>query len=137
MDCRREANRRGLTVRGPKKIFDSSIAHRAFLYLKEHNPDPDSWRPFHDNVYEMFWKRELDIEDEGALENLLEHLGFSTEGFFNYISDRGREKLRQVEEEAEGIGVFGVPSWVYQNELFWGAERFSLLLEKLDLSEFT
>lgn len=27
MDCRREANRRGLTIRGPKKIFDSSLAN--------------------------------------------------------------------------------------------------------------
>ena len=31
MDCRREANRRGLTILGPKKIFNSSLAHIAFL----------------------------------------------------------------------------------------------------------
>ena len=135
MDCRREANRRGLTVRGPKRIFDSSIAHRAFLYLKEQNPDPESWRSFHDNVYKLFWKRELNIEDEQVLQNLLAHLGFETKGFFNYISDRGREKLRQIENDAEEIGVFGVPSWVYQKELFWGAERLSLLLEKLAVRE--
>ncbi|MCZ6666813.1 MAG: 2-hydroxychromene-2-carboxylate isomerase, partial [Gammaproteobacteria bacterium] len=29
MDCRREANRRGLTIRGPRKIFDSTISHIA------------------------------------------------------------------------------------------------------------
>src|SRR5882724_1317469 len=34
MDCRREANRRDLTIRGPKKIFDSSIAHIGMLYAK-------------------------------------------------------------------------------------------------------
>ena len=131
MDCRREANRRGLTVRGPRKIFDSSIAHRAFLYLKDKNPDPNSWRLFHDAVYEMFWKRELDIENEKALEILLAELGFGTEGFFDYIFEQGKDKLREIEEGAEKIGVFGVPSWVYQNELFWGAERLSLLLERL------
>src|SRR5258705_6356469 len=27
MDCRREANRRGLTIPGPQKIFDSSLPH--------------------------------------------------------------------------------------------------------------
>ena len=135
MDCRREANRRGLTVRGPKKIFDSSIAHRAFLYLKEQNSAPDSWRPFHDNVYEMFWKRELDIENEQELKNLMERLGFSTVGFLDYIFDEGGAKLRQVEKLAEQIGVFGVPSWVYQNELFWGAERFVLLMERLSAED--
>src|SRR5882672_661791 len=32
MDCRREASRRGLVIRGPRKIFDSSIAHIGMLY---------------------------------------------------------------------------------------------------------
>ena len=32
MDARRLANRRGLTVRGPQKIFDSSIAAIGMLY---------------------------------------------------------------------------------------------------------
>ena len=31
MDCRREANKKGLTLLGPKKIFDSSLSHMAFL----------------------------------------------------------------------------------------------------------
>ena len=34
MDCRREANRRGLTIRGPRKIFDSSLANIGLLYAK-------------------------------------------------------------------------------------------------------
>src|ERR1700741_199577 len=36
MDCRREANRRGLTIRGPRKIFDSSLANIGLLYAKHH-----------------------------------------------------------------------------------------------------
>jgi 2-hydroxychromene-2-carboxylate isomerase len=31
MDCRREANRRGLTILGPRKIFDSSLANACFM----------------------------------------------------------------------------------------------------------
>src|ERR1700747_450162 len=34
MDCRREANRRGLTIRGPRKIFDSRLANIGLLYAK-------------------------------------------------------------------------------------------------------
>jgi hypothetical protein len=36
MDARRFANRRGLTVRGPQKIFDSSIAAIGMLYAQCH-----------------------------------------------------------------------------------------------------
>ena len=32
MDCRREANRRGLVIKGTRKIFDSSLAHIGFLF---------------------------------------------------------------------------------------------------------
>src|SRR5690242_7928700 len=34
MDARRLANRRGLIVRGPKKIFDSSLAAIAMIYAQ-------------------------------------------------------------------------------------------------------
>jgi len=34
MDCRRAAQRRGLVIRGPRKIYDSSIAHIGFLWAK-------------------------------------------------------------------------------------------------------
>src|SRR4029077_20195332 len=37
MDVRRLANRRGLTVRGPQKIFDSSIVAIGMLYAKSHD----------------------------------------------------------------------------------------------------
>src|ERR1051325_2392199 len=32
MDCRREANRLGLTIRGTQKIWDSSLAHVGMLF---------------------------------------------------------------------------------------------------------
>ena len=48
MDARRLANRRGLTVRGPQKIFDSSIAAIGMLYAERH----DVFRKYNDLVFE-------------------------------------------------------------------------------------
>jgi hypothetical protein len=59
MDARRLANRRGLTVRGPQKIFDWSIAAIGMLYAQRH----DVFRKYYDLVFERFWKRALDIEN--------------------------------------------------------------------------
>jgi len=58
MDARGLTNRRGLTVRGPQKIFDSSIAAIGMLYAQRH----DFFRKYYDLVFERFWKRALDIE---------------------------------------------------------------------------
>lgn len=52
MDARREAARRGLVIRGPRKIFDSSVAHVAMLFAKR----AGDFRRYHDltRLGEMF-----------------------------------------------------------------------------------
>ena len=127
MDCRREANRRGLTIRGPRKIFDSSLAHIAFLYVSERGDFGD----FHNAIYTRFWRRELDIEDVAVLRALIEEYGFDGVGFEAYLGGAGRARHDAVQAEAEAAGVFGVPSYLIQGELFWGLERLQRVKEML------
>ncbi len=127
MDCRREANRRGLTIRGPRKIFDSSLAHIAFLYAAGHG----EWWPLHKAIFERFWRRELDIEQPAVLRALLDECGLPTADFEDYLAGSGRARLRQIEAEAEAAGVFGVPSYLVDGELYWGQERLERVVEHL------
>lgn len=126
MDCRREANRRGLTIRGPRKIWDSSLAHIGFLFAGEHN----QFERYHQLVYERFWRRELDIEDIAVIVAVLEEAGLNTAGFAEDVS-RGRARLDALQASAEGVGIFGVPSWTVNGELFWGSERLALVEETI------
>ena len=71
MDCRREANLRGLVIRGTQKIWDSSLANIGMLYAKEQG----TLRAYQDRVFERFWKRELDIEDVAVLATVLQDSG--------------------------------------------------------------
>ncbi len=127
MDCRREATRRGLTIRGPRHIFDSSLSHIGMLYAKQQG----DFRPYHQTVYERFWKRELAIEEPQVLKNVLEEVGLDTHGFLDYLNGDGRRELARIQAEAEQVGVFGVPSYVVNGELFWGAERLVRVRERL------
>ncbi len=127
MDCRREANRRGLVIRGPRKIFDSSLAHIGFTFASAQG----DFRPYHDTVYERFWRRELDIEDPAALEAVLREAGYDAAGFGAYAKSEGRRRHDSEREQAEEAGVFGVPSYRLGNELFWGAERIERVRELL------
>ncbi len=127
LDCRREANRRGLTIRGPRKIFDSSLAHIAFLYVSERG----DFRPFHHAVYARFWRRELDIENVAVLHALLEEFGFDGAGFSAYLQGEGRVRHDAMQLETEEAGVFGVPSYRLKDELFWGLERLERVREIL------
>jgi 2-hydroxychromene-2-carboxylate isomerase len=127
MDARRLANRRGLTVRGPRKIFDSSIAAIAMLYAQR----LDSFRRYNDLAFERFWKRELDIEDRDAVRRVLDDSGADTNAFFAFLEGQGRAELDRINLEAEELGVFGVPMFVIDGELFWGGDRLWMVREKL------
>ncbi|HEY2387828.1 MAG TPA: DsbA family protein [Candidatus Binatia bacterium] len=128
MDARREAAGRGLTIRGPRKIFDSTLAGIGMLYAKRHG----AFRPYNDLVFARFWTRELDIEDRAAMTAVLRDVGAEVSGLDAFVEGEGRAELRRIQEEAERAGVFGVPSFVLESgELFWGREHLPRLHEIL------
>ena len=45
--------------------------------------------------------------------------------------DEGRREVERLSREAEEIGVFGVPSFIVDGELFWGREHLPDIREML------
>ena len=128
MDCRREANLRGLTIRGPQKIFDSRLANIGLLYATQHGV----LRDYHDRVFERFWKRDLDIESAAALADVLAQAGVDTTDFASFVAGEGRRQLEAIQREAEAAGVFGVPSYLFDDGgLYWGREHLPRIRELL------
>jgi 2-hydroxychromene-2-carboxylate isomerase len=127
MDARRLANRRGLIVKGPRKIFDSSLAAIGMLYAQHHG----SFHQYNDLAFERFWKRELDIEDRNAIRAILQASGIPAEEFVEF-EEEGRGQLIRICSDAEELGVFGVPSFVIDGEIFWGGDRIWMVREKLE-----
>lgn len=129
MDCRREANRLALTIRGTQKIWDSSLANIGMLYAKEHGV----FRGYHDRVFERFWKRELDIESVPVIADVLAECGADASRFPAYAEGAGRDLLKQTMLDAEAKGVFGVPSFLLEDgDLYWGREHISRIRELLN-----
>jgi 2-hydroxychromene-2-carboxylate isomerase len=129
MDCRRQARKRGLVIRGPQRIWDSSLASCGMLYAKRQGAA--ILRRYHDIVFERFWKRELDVEDADVIGAVLAETGTDPAGFAAYLTAGVREELEGVCRAAEAIGVFGVPSFVLDGELFWGREHLPDIRELL------
>jgi 2-hydroxychromene-2-carboxylate isomerase len=129
MDCRRQAQQRGLVIRGPQKIWDSSLAACGMLYAKRHGEAV--LRRYHDMTFERFWRRELDIEDPEVVAGVLAEAGADSAGLAAYSAGEGRQELDRISRAAEAIGVFGVPSFVVDGELFWGREHLPDIRERL------
>ena len=127
MDVRRYANREGLTIRGPRKIFNSMTAGVGMLYAQAHG----AFRPYHDLVFERFFKRELDIEDTDAIGAVLTEVGADIADWAAYAAGDGQAVVRRIQRAAEEQGVFGVPTFVLDDEIFWGREHMPVIEEML------
>jgi 2-hydroxychromene-2-carboxylate isomerase len=120
MDCRRQARKRGLVIRGPRKIYDSAPAAAGMLYAQQ--AGDAVFHHYHDMVFTRFWARDMDIEDVAALAGVLSEAGTDGAGFTNFLP-QGLEQVAAISQAAEAEGVFGVPSFVLNGELFWGSEH--------------
>ena len=127
MDARRYANKQGLTLMGPKKIFYARPINAAMLYAQKHGV----FRAYNDLAFDRFWRRALDPEDVQAVESVLNEAG-APPGFAEFLAGDGGAEHDRLRTEAEASGVFGVPTLVFEGELFWGGDRIGLLRERLD-----
>jgi 2-hydroxychromene-2-carboxylate isomerase len=129
MDCRRQAKKRGLTIRGTVKIWDTVLGGCGLLWAKRQGDTV--FRAYHDRVFERFWKRELDIEDLAAVTAVLQEAGADTSGFAAYAAAEGPAEVDRIRGDAEEAGVFGTPTFVIDGELFWGSEHLPDIREIL------
>ena len=126
-DARRFAGPRGITLLGPKKIFDQKLVHLAWMFADK----AGKGRALLDLAYPRFFKRELDYEDRAAVDALLKEVGVDPSGFDAFIAGEGPEILAGHQQDAETAGVFAVPTFAIDGELFWGQDRIEFVRAKL------
>ena len=131
MDARRFANAQGLTVKGPRRIYDAFYSSAGMLFAKRHG----FFRYYHDTVFRRFWNHELELDEFGEIAAIITEAGGSASAFESYVRGPAREEHDRIIAEAEALGVFGVPTMVFNGELFWGGDRIPLLIERIRAPE--
>ena len=127
-DARRFANERGLTIRGPQRLFNSRLALMSGLFADRSG----KFREYSLRVFERFFKRELNIEDIDALAAVLAESGIDAAAFRRFATDEGPAALAEALAQCERDGVFGVPTLIVAGEPFWGNDRMTWISKKLD-----
>ncbi|MFZ2060638.1 MAG: DsbA family protein [Candidatus Binatus sp.] len=127
LDARRWAKPRGLVIRGPLKVYDTTPALIGGLFAQHHGRLLDYSR----RVYEMFFKRELEADDPDAVANVIAELGMSADDYREYLSGKGALAYQRAQDEAANDHVFGVPLFIFEDEPFWGHDRIPVLEDRL------
>ena len=77
---------------------------------------------------EYIWSLEKDISDYKILEEICEKLKLNFEEIKNLaLSDEIDLKYKKNSKDAIDQNVFGAPSYVLENEIFWGQDRLEYL----------
>jgi len=127
LDARRSAKPRGLWIRGPLKVYDTTAAAIGGLFAEKHGRFLDYGR----EAFRRFFLREFEADQPEAVAALLASLGLSATEFMAYLAGEGRAAYERAQQEAAEDHVFGVPFFIFRGEPFWGHDRIPMLEERL------
>jgi 2-hydroxychromene-2-carboxylate isomerase len=127
MDARRWAKPRGLWIRGPLKIYDTTPAAIGGLFAETHGRLIEFGRL----AFKKFFLREFEADQPEAVAQLIAEVGLSDRDYLDYLAGDGRAAYERCQDEAAADHVFGVPFFVFAGEPFWGYDRIALLEQRL------
>ncbi len=129
-DIMRAADRLGVPLVGPPEHpFNSLAALRTLCVFQD---DPRALR-LAVRLSSLCWGEGQPLTHPEALIAAVDECGLMAAGLAERIaSPEIKERLRANTEEALGAGVFGVPTFVWNGELFWGHDRMAHLADRLE-----
>eukprot|EP00510_Aplanochytrium_minuta_P005329 CAMPEP_0184008620 /NCGR_PEP_ID=MMETSP0954-20121128/2083_1 /TAXON_ID=627963 /ORGANISM="Aplanochytrium sp, Strain PBS07" /LENGTH=505 /DNA_ID=CAMNT_0026287767 /DNA_START=13 /DNA_END=1530 /DNA_ORIENTATION=+ len=132
--CRELAALQNTKILGTPKVYDSTLGCIAMIWAS--NFGRKYLDDFLDFTFPLMWQRKFNIEDIGEVEKFLVSSGVPIENellgsFRDYAAAEGLVKFKSVMNQAAGIGVLGVPTFVIDGEVFFGKEHLSLIRLKL------
>lgn len=81
-------------------------------------------------VFRYIWREGNDVASPESFAALCEAVGFP-EGVSAVENPEVKQALRQHTDAAIALGVFGVPTFAYNGDLFWGEDATAMFLECL------
>ena len=82
-------------------------------------------------MFDAYWKDNLDISNEEILFSLLEKCKIKKNEFIKNIKDqRIKDKLKDATKEAHDKGIFGAPTFIINEKIFWGQDRLEYAIDE-------
>ena len=88
-------------------------------------------RNFINKVFEAIWIDGLNLNDSSILEKLLKNLEINPKVFLTDASDQKiKDDLKKRTEDAYNKGIFGLPTFMVNNKIFWGQDRLEFAINE-------
>jgi 2-hydroxychromene-2-carboxylate isomerase len=75
----------------------------------------------------------LDISNKENISKVLKILNINNKNFFNGINERSiKDTLKEKTNDAFKKEVFGAPTFIVNDKIFWGQDRLEYAVEELN-----
>ena len=86
---------------------------------------------FFEVCFDAYWKENLDISQSINLNKILDKCKINKENFHNGIKNQKiKNELKELTDKAFKLDVFGAPTFLINDKLFWGQDRLDYALEE-------
>ena len=84
-----------------------------------------------DNIFNTIWQDGLNMNDAIVIQKILQNLNINPKTFsLRTTSSLIKDLLRKKTNEAYEKGIFGAPTFVVNNKIFWGQDRIEFALRE-------
>ena len=99
---------------------------RGYLFIKDEIKDL-----YLNIMFDAYWKDNFDTSNEEILKTLLEKCKINSSEFLEGIKEpKIKDILKSITQEAHDKEIFGVPTFVVNNKIFWGQDRLEFALDE-------
>ena len=94
--------------------------------------EEDNFKNYYiDSIFDSIWQDGLNMNDENIIQKVLKNLNINQKTFLlRSTSSSIKDSLKKRTSEAYEKGVFGAPSFISNNKVFWGQDRIEFALNE-------
>ena len=82
-----------------------------------------------DKIFESLWVSGFNLNDQQIIDKVLKNLDINPKTFSLRLSNQNiKDELRKRTQEACDKGIFGAPTFLVNNKVFWGQDRLEYAL---------
>ena len=128
-DCELIAKKNDIKFKWNDKFpINSLYLMRGYLTMENEFKDK-----FFEVCFDAYWKDNVDISSEINIKNILKVCDLDNNTFFENIqSQKIKEELRELTNLAFEKDIFGAPTFVVNNQIFWGQDRLNYALDEFN-----
>ena len=126
-DCDLVSKKNNIQFKWNEKFpINSLYIMRGYLFVNQ-----DKKKEYLNEFFNAYWKDNKDLSIQDNTNQVLRDLNIDPIKFLEGLKDENiKEQLKKLTTDAFKKEIFGAPTFVYKNKMFWGQDRLEYVIDE-------